>query len=87
VFAARSASRLYDEDPSPPGIALRVSLETAVESDSGEMSRKELSCERRLHVCCSYSYNYCVKVHCQETESGDSNRMRTLVFVTVNCKM
>jgi hypothetical protein len=33
--------------------------------------------------CCSS----CVKIRCQETNSGNCNRLRTLVGVTVNCKV
>jgi hypothetical protein len=32
-------------------------------------------------------YSSCVKIRCQETASGDCNRLRTLVGVTVNCKV
>jgi hypothetical protein len=32
-------------------------------------------------------YNSCVKIRCQETDNGDCNRLRTLVCVTVKCKM
>jgi hypothetical protein len=31
-------------------------------------------------------YSSCVKIRCQETESGDCNRL-TLVFAAVNCKV
>jgi hypothetical protein len=31
-------------------------------------------------------YSSCVNIHCQETDSGDCNRLKTLVGVTVNCK-
>jgi hypothetical protein len=32
-------------------------------------------------------YSSCVKIRCQETDSGDCNRLRTLVFAAVNCKV
>jgi hypothetical protein len=32
-------------------------------------------------------YSSCVKIRCQEADSGDCNRLRTLVCVTVNCSV
>jgi hypothetical protein len=32
-------------------------------------------------------YSSCVKICCQETDSGDCNRLRTLVPVTMNCEV
>jgi hypothetical protein len=32
-------------------------------------------------------YSSCVKIRCPETTSGDCNRLRTLVCVTVNCEV
>jgi hypothetical protein len=32
-------------------------------------------------------YSSCVKIRCQETDSGDCNIVRTLVCVSVNCKL
>jgi hypothetical protein len=52
--------------------------------------------KRRFCVCCSTAIfgvcnsvrlNSCIKIRCQETDSGDCYRLRTLVFAAVNRKM
>jgi hypothetical protein len=48
VFSVGSVPRIYNEGPRPAEM-------TAVEDDWEEMETKELGCEKRLHVCCSYS--------------------------------
>jgi hypothetical protein len=42
--------------------------------------------KRRFYVCCVIQWS-CVKIRCQKTVGGDCNRLRTLVCVTVNCKL
>jgi hypothetical protein len=47
--------------------------------------------QRILHLFYSDSdtglINYCLKIHCQETDSGDCTRVRKVVGVTVNSKI
>jgi hypothetical protein len=38
-------------------------------------------------VCNSVRLLWHVKIRCQETDGGDYNRLRTLVGVTLNCKV
>jgi hypothetical protein len=52
---------------------LRECPEMAVKDDWEEMARKELGCEKKCHVCCSYSgwYNCCIEILCQNTICKD----------------
>jgi hypothetical protein len=100
VFSVGSAPNLYNEDLRQVRGDWREPLETAVEDDWEEWQRIQLRVEssaakRRLYVCCSTAifgvwfsetYSSCVKIRCQETATGDCNRLRTL-FAAVNCKV
>jgi hypothetical protein len=43
---------------------------------------RHMECVTQWDSCSSF-----VKIHCQETDSGDCNRLRTLVFAAVKCKV
>jgi hypothetical protein len=66
---------------------LREILEKAIEwlrrhGKKGIRMWKKSSCVLQLQW---DLYSLCVKIRCQESASGDCNKLRTLVDVTVNC--
>jgi hypothetical protein len=50
------------------------------------MARKELGCEKKGFMRAAVTVRL-LQIRYQESVSGDCNSLRTLVDVTVNCKM
>jgi hypothetical protein len=73
VFPVGAAPRFYNEDLRQLRGELMESLETAVEEDREEMARKELGCEKKTYVFCSYSEAgiVSVEIRCLDTTSED----------------